>query len=44
MSEQPIATAERSARRPGAVAVVAAWGAAGAVAAFRGFRWMPRER
>src|SRR5918911_1168140 len=30
--------------RPGAVGVVAAWGAVGAVAALRGFRWMPRER
>jgi ABC-2 type transport system permease protein len=30
--------------RPGSVAVVAAWGAVGAIAALRGFRWMPRER
>jgi ABC-2 type transport system permease protein len=29
--------------RPGAVAVVAAWGAVGALAALRGFRWSPRE-
>jgi hypothetical protein len=29
--------------RPGAVAVVAAWGAAGAVIAARRFRWEPRE-
>jgi ABC-2 type transport system permease protein len=29
--------------RPGSVAVVAAWGAVGAIAALRGFRWMPRE-
>ena len=30
-------------QRPGAVAVVAAWGAAGAVLAARRFRWEPRE-
>jgi ABC-2 type transport system permease protein len=29
--------------RPGAVAVVAGWGLAGAAAAVRGFRWEPRE-
>jgi ABC-2 type transport system permease protein len=29
--------------RPGAVAVVAAWGAVGVAAALRGFRWEPRE-
>ena len=29
---------------PTAVAMVAAWGVAGAVVAFRGFRWEPRER
>jgi ABC-2 type transport system permease protein len=29
---------------PGAVAMVAAWGVVGAVVAFRGFRWEPRER
>jgi ABC-2 type transport system permease protein len=29
--------------RPGAVAVVAAWGALGAILAVRGFRWEPRE-
>lgn len=29
--------------RPGAVAVVAAWGVLGAVVAFRRFRWEPRE-
>jgi ABC-2 type transport system permease protein len=28
----------------GAVAVVAAWGVAGAIVALRGFRWEPRER
>jgi ABC-2 type transport system permease protein len=29
--------------QPGSVGVVAAWGAVGAVAALRGFRWEPRE-
>ena len=29
---------------PGEVAMVAAWGVVGAVVAFRGFRWEPRER
>jgi ABC-2 type transport system permease protein len=29
--------------RPGSVAVVAAWGLAGAIVAVRGFRWEPRE-
>jgi ABC-2 type transport system permease protein len=29
---------------PGAVAMVTAWGVVGAVVAFRGFRWEPRER
>ena len=29
--------------KPGAVAVVAAWGAFGAIVAFRRFRWEPRE-
>src|SRR5205085_1639068 len=29
--------------RPGAVAVVGAWGLAGVVGAVRGFRWTPRE-
>jgi ABC-2 type transport system permease protein len=29
--------------RPGPVAVVAAWGLAGVIAAVRGFRWEPRE-
>ncbi len=29
--------------RPGSVAVVAAWGLAGVIAALRGFRWEPRE-
>jgi hypothetical protein len=29
---------------PTAVAVIAAWGAAGLVAALRSFRWEPRER
>jgi ABC-2 type transport system permease protein len=29
--------------RPGAVAVIAAWGIAGAVVAARRFRWEPRE-
>jgi ABC-2 type transport system permease protein len=35
---------ERIWDHPTAVAVVAAWGIAGAVAALRGFRWEPRER
>jgi hypothetical protein len=30
--------------RPVDVAVVAAWGLAGAVLSVRGFRWEPRER
>ncbi|MFN2471228.1 MAG: ABC transporter permease [Gaiellaceae bacterium] len=30
--------------RPTDVAIIAAWGAAGALAAVRGFRWEPRER
>jgi hypothetical protein len=29
---------------PTAIAIVAAWGIAGAVLALRGFRWEPRER
>jgi hypothetical protein len=29
--------------RPSAVGVVAAWGAAGAILAVRGFRWEPTE-
>ena len=29
--------------QPGAVAVVAAWGALRAIVAFRRFRWEPRE-
>ena len=29
--------------QPGAVAVIAAWGLVGAVAALRGFRWEPHE-